>query len=224
MLQLKGAVRKSFTVIYASLKARELKTLRQLDAIRKQWQNNKDLKTNCVQNIHISYDNESSLLDNINKYGVLDLEKLNFASDTFTIEDYVCPDDDHMYSYKCIEDLTKDDNDQSAIEEAALKQVTNSDCVCYVNIRSEDVSRQFREEVRSPVETTCDSSVSIVENVQELSVDSLEIVADEKSECSDPEAKKVDPTDDWLNIIKNQTETEPSQSNDVMEHSRIVCT
>ncbi|RVE47227.1 hypothetical protein evm_008095 [Chilo suppressalis] len=61
---IKSTVRQSFARVYASLKARELKTLRQLDALRKQCQDDKDLLKNCVQNIQIRYDNESILLEN----------------------------------------------------------------------------------------------------------------------------------------------------------------
>ncbi|XP_047986541.1 uncharacterized protein LOC125226580 [Leguminivora glycinivorella] len=214
---LKATVKQSFARIYASLKARELKTLRQLDAIRKQCQNDNDLKRNCVQNIHISYDNESTLLENVSNYGLIDLEKLNFDNSIFTLEEYVSPNDDHMYSYKTIEELSKEKDENLAIEEAALRQLTRTDnCVCYVNIRSEEVSKQFREDpVAVPMqEPEC------VENKEAISGN---VTEDEKSDSSDPEVVKIDPTDDWLNSIKGQTETEPSQVSDVMEHSTITC-
>lgn len=223
--QLKAAVKKSFALVYSTLKARELKTLRQLDAIRKHCQSDKALQANCVQNIHISYDNESTLINNINNFGEIDFEKLNFDSSTFVVEDYVSPHSDHMYSYKCIEDLTLHD-DLEAIEEAALKQITNTkDCVCYVNIRTEDVSRKFREvNIQSPVKSACDSSFNSMKDVNEYLDKSPEIITDSKSECSESEeVKKIDPTDEWLNSIKNQTETEPTQASDVMEHSTIAC-
>ncbi|XP_063532571.1 uncharacterized protein LOC134743157 [Cydia strobilella] len=218
---LKATVKQSFARIYASLKARELKTLRQLDAIRKQCQNDNDLKRNCVQNIHISYDNESTLLENVSDYGLIDLEKLNFDNSIFTLEEYVSPNDDHMYSYKTIEELNKEKDENLAIEVAALRQLTRTEnCVCYVNIRTEEVSKQFREVIIDPVPVkpaqepeNCENQKAISENVTE----------DEKSDSSDPEVVKIDPTDDWLNSIKNQTETEPSQVSDVMEHSTITC-
>lgn len=221
--QLKVTVRKSFARVYAALKARELKTLRQLDALCKQCQDDKDLTRNSVQNIHISYENESTLLDNVSNYGAIDFKKLNFDSKTFTLEDYVSPNDDHMYSYKTIEEVTKDEDslELGAIEEAALKEVTRTeDCVCFVNIRTEDVSRQFRdlEPNTSPVKTCCDSVAEVV------TVQSADVCTDEeKSDNSDEDKKKIDPTDDWLNSIKGQTETEPSQVTDVMEHSTITC-
>ncbi|KAM3961614.1 uncharacterized protein ACR2FA_004333 [Aphomia sociella] len=220
---LKSTVRKSFARLYATLKARELKTLRQLDAIRKQCQDDKDLMRNCVQNVQVCYANESTLLDSIGNYGVIDFEKLNFDSNTFTLEDYVSPNDDHMYSYKTIEELTKDEDvsELEAIEEAALKEVTRTDnCVCYVQIQTEDVSKQFRNlnSIISPLKT-CDASINCVEKDE---VDSLENVGeDERSDCSE-EVKKINPTDDWLNTIKNHTETEPVQA-DAMEHSTITC-
>lgn len=221
--QLKSTVRQSFARIYASLKARELKTLRQLDALRKQCQDDKDLKRNCVQNIQIRYDNESALLDNVSNYGVIDFEKLNFDSSTFLLEDYVSPNDDHMYSYKTIEEVTKDDDNMEleAIEEAAIKEVTRTDnCVCFVNIRSEDVSRKFRDldSSASPIKT-CDVSLNSSESNEVECADNAD---DEKSVSSDSDAKKINPTDDWLNSIKNQTETEPVLA-DVMEHSTITC-
>ncbi|XP_063361565.1 uncharacterized protein LOC134650541 [Cydia amplana] len=218
---LKATVKQSFARIYASLKARELKTLRQLDAIRKQCQNDNDLKRNYVQNIHISYDNESTLLENVSNYGLIDLEKLNFDNSIFTLEEYVSPNDDHMYSYKTIEELNKEKDENLAIEEEALRQLTRTEnCVCYVNIRTEEVSKQFREVIIDPVPVKpaqepecCENKETISENVTE----------DEKSDSSDPEVVKIDPTDDWLNSIKSQTETEPSQVSDVMEHSTITC-
>lgn len=202
------------------MKARELKTLRQLDALRKHCQDDKDLKKNCVQNIHIRYDNEPALLDNVSNYGVIDFEKLNFDSSTFILEDYVSPNDDHMYSHKTIEELTKHDDNKEleAIEEAAIKEVTRTDnCICYVNIRSEDVAKKFREVdvTASPVKT-CDVSLNSSEN----DADCVEI--DQKSDSSDSDHKKINPTDDWLNSIKNQTETEPAVA-DAMEHSTITC-
>lgn len=219
-MQLKSTVRQSFARVYAALKARELKTLRQLDALRKQCEDDKDLKRNCVQNIIINFNNESALLDNVSSYGVIDFERLNFDSTTFTPEDYVSPNQDHMYSYKTIEELTKDD-DLEAIEEAALKEVTRNDnCVCYVNIRPEEVSKQFRQE-KSLVQVNHDD----VENndVENKDIDSLESLKVSEENDDDDDKKKIEPTDDWLNSIKNQTETEPSQVTDVMEHSTIAC-
>ncbi|CAH2075561.1 unnamed protein product, partial [Iphiclides podalirius] len=196
---LRAIVRQSFARIYASLKARELKTLRQLDAIRKQCQDDKDLKRNCVQSIEISYENEPVILENISKFGAIDFEKLNFDSKTFTLEDYVSPDDDHMYLYKTIEDVTKkeDINDLEAIEEAALKEVTSTE--------------------------NCIASDKIIESNVNDDNECPVVLEDEISECSDSEMKKINPTDDWLNSIKNQTETEPTQVTDVMEHSTITC-
>lgn len=225
--QLKSSVKQSFARVYASLKARELKTLRQLDVLRKQCQDDKDLKKNCVQNIRICFDNESTLLDNVSNYGVIDFEKLNFDNNTFTLEDYVSPEDDHMYSYKTLEDLTKEisDDDLEAIEEAALKQITTTEnCVCYVNIKSEEVAKQFRdvETNLSPI-NVCETCPSSLDNNAAECADSRESTEDEKSDSSDVDMKKIDPTDDWLNSIKSQTETEPSQVTDVMEHSTIAC-
>ncbi|XP_063621773.1 uncharacterized protein LOC134793997 [Cydia splendana] len=218
---LKATVKQSFARIYASLKARELKTLRQLDAIRKQCQNDNDLKRNCVQNIHISYDNESTLLENVSDYGLIDLEKLNFDNSIFTLEEYVSPNDDHMYSYKTIEELSKEKDENLAIEEAALRQLTRTEnCVCYVNIRTEEVSKQFREVIIDPVPVKPAQEPECVENKEAISEN---VTEDEKSDSSDPEVVKIDPTDDWLNSIKSQTETEPSQVSDVMEHSTITC-
>lgn len=213
----------SFARIYATLKARELKTLRQLDAIRKQSQDIKDLKKNCQQNIRICFDNEPILLENINKYSAIDFECLNLDSSAFVLEDYINPEYDHMYSYK---DLTNVED--LAIEEAALKQITATEnCVCYVNIRTEEVSKRFRDSI--PVVTELHPEDSKLDSVCEDAVESLEVVistTEEKSyasDTSDAEVKKIDPTDDWLNSIKNQTETEPSQNVDVMEHSTIAC-
>ncbi|XP_026490026.2 uncharacterized protein LOC113396342 [Vanessa tameamea] len=222
---LKTTVRKSFAHIYATLKARELKTLRQLDVIRKQCEDNKDLEKNCVQNIKICYSDESTLLDYISKYGVIDFEKLHFDNSTFILEDYISPNDDHMYSYKTIEEITEkeDVEELEAIEEAAIKQITETeDCVCYVNVQTEEVSRKFRD-----LDTNI-NTVNVTQNNDEdlkesYQVESLDNSLEEKSECSDIEVKKINPTDDWLNSIKNQTETEPSQVTDVMEHSTITC-
>lgn len=191
--------------------------MRQLDALRKQNQDDKDLSRNCVQEIRICFENESTLLDNICNYGAIDLEKLNFDSKTFTLEDYVNPDDDHMYSYKTIEELTKEvDQENLEIEEAALKQITaTNNCVCTVDIRTEDVSKKFRELDLHP-------KTIVVNNPDIECPDNIEEEKSSSSE-SDVEIKKIDPTDDWLNSIKNQTETEPSQITDVMEHSTITC-
>ncbi|XP_072941106.1 uncharacterized protein [Epargyreus clarus] len=222
---LKAIVRDSFARIYATLKARELKTLRQLDAIRKQCQDDKDSKRNCAQNIHIYYDNESTLLDNVNKYGVIDFERLSFDSNTFTLEDYVSPNDDHMYSYKTIEELTKNDEHLEAIEEAALKEITRTDdCVCFVEIRPEEVSKRFRDvDTHLPpqsIENVCnENEIKETECVDDQST----VTEDEKSESTDSDHKKINPTDEWLNSIKSQTETEPSQVTDLMEHSTITC-
>ncbi|KAJ0179697.1 hypothetical protein K1T71_004288 [Dendrolimus kikuchii] len=224
---LKSTVKTSFAHIYASLKARELKTLRQLDAIRKQCQDDSELMRNCVQNIRICYDNETNLLDNVSNFGAIDFKELNFDSRIFSLEDYVSPEDDHMYLYKTIEDLSKDD-DLNAIEEAALKQITTTeDCVCFVNIRSEEVARRFRdvdiEPPKSPVNPPCEIEVVNNEN-EEVELECIECNSEEeKSNTSDLEVKKIDPTDDWLNSIKGQTETEPIQVADVMEHSTIAC-
>lgn len=227
LFQLKSDVKKSFARVYTSLKARELKTLRQLDALSKQCQDDKDLKSNCVQNIRICFENESTLLDNIHKYGAIDFEKIQFDSKTFTLEDYVSPENDHMYSYKTVEELTEEAKKEEleAIEEAALIQVTtNENCVCYVKIKPEEVSKQFRgiEINASPVKVCENSPNSLSSHILE-SPESLEGTEDEKSDISDPDVKKIDPTDDWLNSIKSQTETEPSQVADVMEHSTIAC-
>lgn len=223
LIQFKTTVKASFARIYATLKARELKTLRQLDAIRKQSQDIKDLKKNCQQNIRICFDNEPILLENINKYSAIDFECLNLDSSAFVLEDYINPENDHMYSYK---DLTN--VEELAIEEAALKQITATEnCVCYVNIRTEEVSKRFRDSI--PVVTELHPEDSKLDSVCEDAVESLEVVistTEEKSyasDTSDAEVKKIDPTDDWLNSIKNQTETEPSQNLDVMEHSTIAC-
>ncbi|XP_045764733.1 uncharacterized protein LOC123866968 [Maniola jurtina] len=224
---LKTSVRKSFARIYASLKARELKTLRQLDALRKQCQDNKELERNCVQNINISYSNESTLLDIVSNYGVIDFERLSFDNTTFILEDYISPNDDHMYSYKTIEDITEKE-DIEAIEEAALKQITETDdCVCIVNVQSDEVSRKFREfdtniNVSAP-RTNIDNEVDECKDIETVE-NKLESMTDEENlDSSDPEVRKIQPTDDWLNSIKNQTETEPTQVTDVMEHSTITC-
>lgn len=209
------------------MKARELKTLRQLDAIRKQCEDNKDFERNCVQNIKICYNNESSLLDYINNYGVIDFKRLSFDNNTFILEDYISPNDDHMYSYKTIEDITmKEDVEEiEAIEEAALKQITETkDCVCYVNIQTQEVSKKFRDLDANVIPV--DNSICKIEDCIDIpnEPECVETNTDEeRSECSDTDLKKINPTDDWLNSIKNQTETEPSQINDVMEHSTITC-
>ncbi|KAI5644024.1 hypothetical protein NE865_03935 [Phthorimaea operculella] len=192
---LKTTVKQSFARVYAALKARELKTLRQLDALRKHCENNQDLKRHCVQNIHINY------------------------------EDYVSPNDDHMYSYKTIQDLSLmgDNKELEAIEEAALKEITKTDdCVCFVAIRSEDVSKQFREiETKKPVEPSCDSVEAPVVVTEVIEDDKNENSENSEEDCHSE--KKIEPTDDWLNSIKSQTETEPTQVTDVMEHSTITC-
>ncbi|KAJ2946872.1 hypothetical protein O0L34_g16204 [Tuta absoluta] len=191
---IKTTVRQSFARVYAALKARELKTLRQLDALRKQCENNKDLTRHCVQNIHINY------------------------------EDYVSPNDDHMYSYKTIQDLSQTEHNKEleAIEEAALKEITKTDdCVCYVAIRTEDVSKQFRE-----IETKKSHVIPPCDSVEAPVVVTVEEEKNENSENSEEDChseKKIEPTDDWLNSIKSQTETEPTQVTDVMEHSTITC-
>lgn len=199
--------------------------MRQLDALRKQCEDDKDLTKNCVQNIHINYENESTLLENVSNYGIIDFEKLNFDSNTFTLEDYVSPNDDHMYCYKTIEELTKeeDNKEMEAIEEAALKEITRTDnCVCYVHIRTEDVSKKFRYlDTNTTPEKVLENDVIEVKEAE--CVETSETSAEEKSENSDEEQKKIDPTDEWLNSIKGQTETEPSQVTDVMEHSTITC-
>uniref|UniRef100_S4PDS5 Uncharacterized protein n=1 Tax=Pararge aegeria TaxID=116150 RepID=S4PDS5_9NEOP len=226
---MKTSVRKSFARIYASLKARELKTLRQLDAIRKQCQDNKELEINCVQNINICYSDESTLLDIVSNYGVIDFERLSFDSSTFILEDYISPNDDHMYSYKTIEEITENE-DVGAIEEAALKQITDTDdCVCIVNVQAEDVSRKFREfnanlNVSAP-NTNIDNEVDECGDIEtiENKLETDSITEDENLDNSDVEVQKNNPTDDWLNSIKNQTETEPTQVSDVMEHSTIAC-
>ncbi|KAG6462658.1 hypothetical protein O3G_MSEX013393 [Manduca sexta] len=217
---LKTTVRESFARVYASLKARELKTLRQLDAIRKQCENNSVSKKTCVQNLEIFFENEPTLLNLVSNYGAIDLERLNFDSNTFILEDYITPEDDHMYMYK---DLT--DNGDLAIEEAALKQVTaTDDCVCYVNIQSEDVSKKFREVDPSVSPNKTSENTSENNDVKPGSEnDEPQTSIEESSDSSEVEVKKIDPTDDWLNSIKNQTETEPSQVTDVMEHSTIAC-
>ncbi|CAG9784844.1 unnamed protein product [Diatraea saccharalis] len=219
---IKLTVRQSFARVYAGLKARELKTLRQLDALRKQCEDDKDLARNCSENIQIRYDNESILLDNVSNYGVIDFEKLNFDSNTFLLEDYVSPNDDHMYSYKTIDELTRNDDNKEleAIEEAAMKEITRTEnCVCYVDIKTEDVSKKFRDlNCYSSPKKNC--SVSIHSEKHE--VISENVTDEEKSDSSDSEIKKIDPTDDWLNSIKNQTETEPTVA-DAMEHSTITC-
>ncbi|KOB75690.1 Uncharacterized protein OBRU01_07039 [Operophtera brumata] len=222
---LKTTVRTSFARIYASLKARELKTLRQLDALSKQCQDDRDLTRNCVQEIRLIFDNETALLDNIYNYGAIDLEKLNFDSKTFSLEDYVKPEDDHMYLYKTIEEATKETSREDLeIEEAALKQITAAnDCVCFVNIKSEDVSQKFRD-LDPPTPVKCSEHNLLVSDSSHSS-ECPEIPEEEKSFSSesDPDVKKLDPTDDWMNSIKNQTETEPTQVTDIMEHSTITC-
>lgn len=165
------------------------------------------------------------LLENISNYGIIDFEKLNFDSSTFTLEDYVSPNDDHMYSYKTIEDVTKeeDNNDLEAIEEAALKEVISTDdCVCFVTVQTEEISKKFRNLNNDvmPINLIIKENNHVCENNES---DSSETVEDEKCEL-DSEIKKINPTDDWLNSIKSQTETEPSQVTDVMEHSTITCT
>lgn len=212
-------MRTSFARIYATLKARELKTLRQLDALRKQCQDDKGLSRNCVQEIRLCFENETALLENIYNYGAIDLEKLNFDSKTFSLEDYVKPEDDHMYLHKAIEEATNETSKANLeIEEAALKQITAAnDCVCYVNIKSEEVSQKFRdlEPPTFPVEF---SENSVVKECPEETEEEKSFGSE-----SDSVVKKLDPTDDWINSIKNQTETEPSQVTDLMEHSTIKC-
>lgn len=186
------------------------------------------MERNCVQNIKVCYDNESTLLDYISNYGVIDFEKLNFDSTTFILEDYISPNDDHMYSYKTIEELTDKENieELEAIEEAALKQITETeDCVCIVNVQSEDVSKKFRDRDTdvNPVNVTEIPCKDSKEQKENNDIDILENALEETKECPDEEVKKINPTDDWLNSIKNQTETEPSQVSDVMEHSTIAC-
>ncbi|GBP10338.1 hypothetical protein EVAR_5654_1 [Eumeta japonica] len=131
-----------------------------------------------------------------------------------------------MYLYKCIEQVTENESDLREIQEAALKQITSTtDCVCYVSIRAEEVSKQFKDLKKdSVVEYSCDSIVSICENPDTKSenvAQSEEKLVETKDVA---EIKKINPTDDWLNLIKTQTETEPVQLSDVMEHSTITCT
>lgn len=217
-------MKKSFARIYATLKARELKTLRQLDAIRKQCEDDKDLMGNCVRDLHLCFGNESNLLENIYNYSAIDFETIKFDSKIFTLEDYVSPESDHMYSYKTIEELTKTIEPDLDIEEAALKQVTAAEgCVCYVNIRSEDVSKQFRDPPISP-RKAIDESVSDSKEVKCTNVNDEKRLKEESvSPESDADVKKIEPTDEWMNSIKSQTETEPTQITDVMEHSTITC-
>ncbi|XP_023936904.2 uncharacterized protein LOC112045071 [Bicyclus anynana] len=222
---LKTSVRKSFARIYASLKARELKTLRQLDAIHKQCQDNKELEKNCVQNINISYSDESTLLDIVSNFGVIDFERLSFDNSTFILEDYISPNDDHMYSYKTIEEITENE-DIEAIEEAALEQITKTeDCVCIVNVKTEAISKKFRD-INADLnaqKVNVNNEVHECKDIETVDNNLETFTEDGNLHDSDPEVIKINPTDDWLNSIKNQTETEPTQVTDVMEHSTIAC-
>lgn len=203
-----------------------MKTLRQLDALCKQCQDDNDLARNCIREIRVSFDTETTILDNIYNYGAINLEKLNFNSKTFSLEDYVKPEDDHMYLYKTIEEATKGKSkEELEIEVAALKQITaTNDCVCYVEINRDEVSHKFSDE-RSHKFSELEPTAPELSEDDVADSNCVEITEEEKSSSSesDSEVKKLEPTDDWMNSIKNQIETEPSQVTDDMEHSTIAC-
>lgn len=237
---LKSKVKESFERIYACLKARELKSLRQLDVISKHCRDDQNLIKNYLQNIKIRFDNEPGLLKNINEYGSIDFENLCLDSSIFSLEEYISPESDHMYSYKGLKDERKD----FAIKEAALRKITSTqNCNCCVNITSKDVSKQFCETEKNVTnitksekcnkidystcngdgDSTCECSDKILEVNSKIIPNKANEVGTNLGNNSDisedMEIKKNNSTENWLNLIKGQTETEPT---DGMEHSNIT--
>lgn len=235
-------VRQTFAKVYSALRARELQTIRQIDAIWKQCGNGTllSVERNCLQNINISYGNETSLFTEIHNFGIIDFAKLNIDSNIFTMEEYINPEEDHMYSYKCLDDICpeqdSDDSLETIINHNAIKQITqNNQCVCYVNIPASEVDRKFKDsEYVSEVsdDSSSDSSDTSnkdkdfneknVRNTNSVNNDILVICDETRSKC-DIINNKLNPTQDWLNHIINETETEPSQVLDLMEHTTIEC-
>lgn len=223
---MKLEVRRSFARVYAALKARELQTLRQIEAVGRRLAPGHAR----LPPIDISFVNENAIFDEIRKFGAVDFQKLSLDGDAFVMEDYISPDDDHMYSYKCLNDSKDSDSSfEAAIEEDAIKQITNVDrCVCYVKVSPEEIPKKFREPASVSSDSICSPDVSEGKRSDEDS-GSFTIVNDEDdaSSASDDKSKtdaeKPNPTQDWLNKIINETETEPSQIIDLMEHSAIEC-
>ncbi|CAD7082080.1 unnamed protein product [Hermetia illucens] len=103
--KLKEDVGVAFEEVRKALSVREKLLLRQVDVIASQCQK----QSNLNEDIKFIPNDEIDLMESIRSFGKFNLPHLNFTSDLYVSEDYICPSVDHETMYKCLN--TKDEVD-----------------------------------------------------------------------------------------------------------------
>lgn len=195
--QIVQTVQKTFSRLYSALRARELQTLRQLDA---SWKLKSSLDLS-PEDPPLIVDNESLLIEEINKFGAVDFEKLQIDPEELPIE--TVDDKDCMFSYKSLEDVLIQDSLPGTADRLLCDNCGNL-----------------------TTHVACDDSTETSSHTSTSSKDKCKVeetpVTDKKIASCDS-YHKLNPTQDWLNHIIYETETEPSQIVDLLEHSAIEC-
>lgn len=203
-------MRKSFARISDNLRARELQILRQLNAIRKQCQVDEELKRNCVQNLKVSYENESKLLDSVKSYVIIDFERVNFAN-SFLSE----LSSNLSSNFDDLNDRAYESN--TIIYSKGEVQSNKSTCRSnnMYNMDNNGVATSNTSQNYSDSNHYNDDSNAYNKDSEKQCIEGEESYKKRKNSV-----KKKEPTDDWLESIKTETDAEPV-AKDMMEHINI---
>lgn len=187
-----------------------MQILRQLNAIRKQCQVDEELKRNCVQNLKVSYENESKLLDSVKSYVIIDFERVNFAN-SFLSE----LSSNLSSNFDDLNDCAYESN--TIIYSKGETQSNKSTCRSnnMYNMDNNGVATSNTSQNYSDSNHYNDDSNAYNKDSEKQCIEGEE--SDKKRKNS---VKKKEPTDDWLESIKTETDAEPV-AKDMMEHINI---
>lgn len=190
-------VQKTFSRLYSALRNRELQTLQQLDA---SWRLKSSLDLS-PEDPPLIVDNESLLIEEINKFGAVDFQKLQIDPEQLPVDKI--DDKNCMFSYKSLEDVLNRDSLPGTADRLLCSSCGN----VTVHVVGDD-STETSSHTSMSSKDKCKTEEVAVSDIKIASCDSYH---------------KLNPTQDWLNHIIYETETEPSQIVDLLEHSAIEC-
>lgn len=151
---MKTHVHETFNNIRSALDIREQLLRRQIDAIHHQ-NRHKHRKTKLIEQMKFLPENQENVLSNIRTLGKFNLDNFQ-TSDAFTVEDYICPTDDHDFMYKGLNGNHETEHNELTVVDfsnntALIKENTNIINDSIVNMTLNE-SRELIEESKEMIE------------------------------------------------------------------------
>lgn len=194
-MQLKSYVQESFEHIRKALSIREKLIQRQLDLLSQKI---------SIDNVKFSTENKNEVLEEIRSFGKFNLDHYAVLNDLFTIEDYICPSDDHDFMYKKLEEQ----KDQEIVVDFSKNKSLIKENANFLN--------------ESIINITINESKQLIEN----STNSLEVVKHQGRAFSGTDCTKRRQSieNNLKKLIKqtNETETQTSQEQPIKKEKAVA--